>query len=235
MNELKVFQSNEFGELGIMLIDGKEYFPAIQCAKILGYADPKKAVKQHCNEKGWVICPLLTNGGVQNVKFINEGNLYRLIIRSKIPSATKFESWVFDELLPEIRRTGTYGQLSFEEMFVKALDERIENAVNKVLDEKVEAIVNKAVSETVKALSPFMALSVSETITETKVIKKPYKHHSSKIFSLSPEIRKQVDNMIISGEYSCQKIADFIEENTDTEISYMTISRYIKKYFILQK
>lgn len=233
MNELKVFQSNEFGELGIMLIDGKEYFPAIQCAKILGYTNPRKAIRDHC--KGGTICSLLTNGGMQDIKYIPEGDLYRLIIRSKIPSATKFESWVFDELLPEIRRTGTYGQLSFEEMFVKALDERIENVVNKILEEKVEAIVNKAVSETVKALSPFMVLPVSETITETKVIKKPYKHHSSKIFSLSPEIRKQVDNMIISGEYSCQKIADFIEENTDTEISYMTISRYIKKYFILQK
>ena len=120
-------------------------------------------------------------------------------------------------------------------MFVKALDERIENAVHKVLDEKVEAIVNKAVSETVKALSPLMTLPSVETTAEVKVIKKPYKHHSSKIFSLSPAIRKQVDNMIISGEYSCQKIADFIEENTDAEISYMTISRYIKKYFILQK
>ena len=235
MKELKVFQNSEFGELGIMMIDGKEYFPATQCAKILGYADPFKAIKQHCNEKGWVICPLLTNGGIQNVKFINEGNLYRLIIRSKIPSATKFESWVFDEVLPEIRHTGAYGKLSVEETFIKVLDERIENIVNKVLDEKIESIVNKAVSETVKALSPFMSLPVIETTTEEKVIKKPYKYSSSKIFRISPEIRKQVDNMIISGEYSCQKIADFIEENTDIKISYMTISRYIKKYFVLQK
>lgn len=52
MNELKVFQNSEFGELGVMMIDGKEYFPATQCAKILGYADPFKAVKQHCDEEG---------------------------------------------------------------------------------------------------------------------------------------------------------------------------------------
>ncbi len=55
MNDLKVFSSTEFGELGVMLIDGKEYFPATQCAKILGYADPYKAVKAHCKPDGWVI------------------------------------------------------------------------------------------------------------------------------------------------------------------------------------
>lgn len=79
MNELKIFQNSEFGELGVMMIDGKEYFPATQCAKILGYADPFKAVKQHCNPEGWVNRPVLTNGGTQEMKFINEGNLYRLL------------------------------------------------------------------------------------------------------------------------------------------------------------
>ena len=95
MNELKVFQNSEFGELGVMMIDGKEYFPATQCAKILGYADPFKAVKQHCDEEGWVNRPVLTNGGSQNVKFITEGNLYRLIVRSKLPAAKRFERWVY--------------------------------------------------------------------------------------------------------------------------------------------
>ena len=52
MNELKIFRNSDFGELGVMTIDGKEYFPATQCAKILGYADQFKAVKQHCDEEG---------------------------------------------------------------------------------------------------------------------------------------------------------------------------------------
>ncbi len=124
---------------------------------------------------------------------------------------------------------------NIETVIDKILDRKIEDAVNKVLDEKIESIVNKAVSETVKVLSPFMSLPVNETTEEVKVIKKPYKYHSSKILKLSPEIRERVDSMIISGKYSCQKIADFIKENTDTEISYMTVSRYMKKYFILQK
>ena len=52
MNELKIFQNSEFGELGVMIIDGKEYFPATQCAKILGYSNPQKAVRDHCDEEG---------------------------------------------------------------------------------------------------------------------------------------------------------------------------------------
>ena len=60
-------------------------------------------------------------------------------------------------------------------------------------------------------------------------------YNNGKILNLPQDIRQKVDDMIISGKYSCQKIADFIKENTDTEISYMTVSRYIKKYFILQE
>ena len=108
MNELKVFSSTDFGELGVMLIDGKEWFPATQCARILGYSDPFKAIKLHCNSEGWVNCPVLTNGGTQQVKYINEGNLYRLIVSSKLPQAEKFERWVFDEVLPSIRHNGGY-------------------------------------------------------------------------------------------------------------------------------
>lgn len=81
MNELKVFQNSEFGELGVMMIDGKEYFPATQCAKILGYSDPFKAIKQHCEENGWVKRPVIDSPGrTQEMKFINEGNLCRLIV-----------------------------------------------------------------------------------------------------------------------------------------------------------
>ena len=92
MNELKVFSSTEFGELGVMLIDGKEYFPANQCASILGYAVPKDAITRHC--KGALKRRLPTNGGVQEVKLIPEGDLYRLIVGSKLPQAEKFERWV---------------------------------------------------------------------------------------------------------------------------------------------
>lgn len=106
MNELKVFENSQFGKLNIMIIDGKEYFPATECAKILGYARPADAVRDHC--KGVVKMPTPSNGGMQDKGFILEGDLYRLIIRSKLPSAEQFERWVFDEVLPSIRKHGGY-------------------------------------------------------------------------------------------------------------------------------
>ena len=92
MNELKVFSNSEFGELGVMLIDGKEYFPATQCAKILGYARPADAISAHC--KGVCVLPTPSAGGVKKTKFIPECDLYRLIVSSKLPKAEEFERWV---------------------------------------------------------------------------------------------------------------------------------------------
>lgn len=105
-DEMKLFQSTEFGDLNVLMIDGKEYFPATQCAAILGYANTKDAVLRHC--KGVVKRDLPTNGGIQAVNYIPEGDLYRLITRSKLPSAERFERWVFEEVLPTIHKHGAY-------------------------------------------------------------------------------------------------------------------------------
>jgi prophage antirepressor-like protein len=108
-NKLQVFQNEEFGELEILTIDDKPYFPATECAKVLGYANTKDAIIRHCR---WVVKHDLPHP--QNpkktiaVNFIPEGDLYRLIIRSKLPAAEKFERWVFDEVLPSIRKRGGY-------------------------------------------------------------------------------------------------------------------------------
>ena len=109
MNELQIFKSEKFGEIEILIENGREYFPATEVAKILGYKDPKKAINTHCKKDGWVIRPVIDRlGRTQEKKFINEGNLYRLITKSNLPQAEVFESWVFDEVLPSIRKTGMY-------------------------------------------------------------------------------------------------------------------------------
>lgn len=108
MNQLKTFNHEQFGQLEVLIINGKEHFPATDVATKLGYADPYKAIKQHTKEKGWVNHLVLTNGGKQRKRFIDEGNLYRLITNSRLPQAEVFESWVFDEVLPSIRKHGAY-------------------------------------------------------------------------------------------------------------------------------
>lgn len=108
MNDGMLTVSNsEFGKLEILMEDGKELFPATECAKILGYVDPGKAVRTHCQgcAKRTVVDAM---GHRQIVNYIPEGDLYRLIIRSRLPAAQKFEKWLFDEVLPELRRTGGY-------------------------------------------------------------------------------------------------------------------------------
>lgn len=108
-NNLTIFENKDFGRLEILVENGKEYFPATEVAKILGYKDPNKAVNMHCKKDGWLIHPVIDRlGRTQKKKFINEGNLYRLIAKSNLPQAENFEKWVFDEVLPTIRLKGAY-------------------------------------------------------------------------------------------------------------------------------
>ena len=98
--------NSEFGKLDILIEDGKELFPATECARILGYTNPQRAIREHCKGVNNLVTPY--SKGTQKKNFITEGDLWRLIIRSRLPAAQKFEKWLFDEVLPEIRRTGGY-------------------------------------------------------------------------------------------------------------------------------
>lgn len=114
-NMVKTFVNEEFGSVRTIEENGKILFCGSDVAKALGYRRPKDAITAHC--KGAVKRRLLTNGGAQEMKMISEGDVYRLISHSRLPSAEKFESWIFDDVLPTIRRTGGY--VSNEEMFIE--------------------------------------------------------------------------------------------------------------------
>lgn len=94
-------------EVRTLLIGDKPYFVASDIASALGYAKPRNAISQHC--KGALIQGVPTNGGIQDMTIIPEGDVFRLIVRSNLPAAEKFEAWVMDEVLPAIRKTGSYG------------------------------------------------------------------------------------------------------------------------------
>ena len=106
MNELQIFNNEEFGEIRTVEIEGKPYFVAADIANSLGYSNTRDAISRHC--KGVVKCDIPTSSGIQNMSVIPEGDIYRLIIRSQLPAAERFESWVFDEVIPSIRKTGGY-------------------------------------------------------------------------------------------------------------------------------
>jgi len=149
-NQVQSFHSDEFGAVEVLMIGDKPYFPATECAEILGYSNTKAAILRHC--KGVTKCDLLTNGGKQKKNYIPEGDLYRLIIRSKLPAAVRFEAFVFDEVLPSIRKYGAYATGdTLEEMlrnpqFAQGLLDALmeENAKNAKLEKKINALAPKA-------------------------------------------------------------------------------------------
>lgn len=116
MSNIEIFQSEEFGEIRTIEEEGKVLFCASDVAKALGYTNPNKAVNDHC--RAITKCSTPISGKMQEINFIPEGDVYRLITHSKLPSAEKFESWVFDEVLPAIRKTGGY--VNDTETFVDA-------------------------------------------------------------------------------------------------------------------
>lgn len=105
MNELQIFNNEEFGQVRTVEIDGKPYFAGRDVANALGYSNPRDAISRHC--KGVVKHDSFKDGG-QLIALIPEGDMYRLITHSKLESAERFESWVFDDVLPALRKTGSY-------------------------------------------------------------------------------------------------------------------------------
>lgn len=158
MNELQIFNSEEFGQVRTVEINGKPYFVANDVAKALGYVETAKAIRTHC--KGVSEMDIPSKGGIQCMKIIPEGDIYRLIVRSKLPSAEKFEKWVFDEVIPSIRTNGGYiaGQetLSDEDLMAKAIlvaqkkikerDQIIEQQKQKIEADRPKTIFADAVS-----------------------------------------------------------------------------------------
>ncbi len=106
MNELKIFENQKFGQVRTINEDGKILFCGSDVAKALGYARPNDAINAHCRATVKRSTPI--SGKVQEINFIPEGDIYRLAAKSELPGAEEFESWIFDEVLPSIRRHGAY-------------------------------------------------------------------------------------------------------------------------------
>ena len=106
MNELKIFNF-ESSEVRTMLVNDEPFFVANDVAKTLGYLNPSKATNDHC-KKGFISWGNDSLGRPQQFKLIPESDVYRLVFRSKLPEAEKFENWVTEEVLPSIRKKGFY-------------------------------------------------------------------------------------------------------------------------------
>lgn len=177
-NVVKVFSNSEFGELGVLVVEGKEMFPATDCAKMLKYSNPNKAVIDHCRylTKREVPHPQNPNRVIMK-NYIPEGDLYRLVIRSKKPEAEKFERWITHEVLPAIRKTGGYiageESMSDEELLSKAL--MIANNKIQLRDEQIKNLAETNVQLLPKAeyydalVERNLLTGIRETAKELKI------------------------------------------------------------------
>lgn len=240
MNDLKVFSNSEFGELGVLIVDGKEWFPATQCAKLLGYADPYKAIKQHCKSDGWAFYPGVsyttnqhgvTTQQTAEIKYINEGNLYRLIVHSKLPKAVEFEKWVFDTVLPSIRHSGGYAP-NIEELVTKTAAA----VVSEVMKQIIPFLSQIAQPQSQPQPQPQQyVMSPPETLLKTEISEARYLHKTPPTIDLlNDELKSQVLAMMASGLYSSVKISEFLAIH-GVKLSQPAVSRYKRNHFKIVK
>ena len=117
MNDLTVFENEEFGSVRTLSMDGDPWFVGKDVATALGYAKPTDAVRKHVDSEDRGVSKTETPSGEQEVVIINESGLYSLILSSKLPNAKRFKRWVTSEVLPAIRKTGTYSSKPEPPMF----------------------------------------------------------------------------------------------------------------------
>lgn len=214
MNDLQVFQNSEFGELGVLDISGKPYFPATACAKILGYTKPHNAITQHCRYPLKQGVPHPQNPGkTLTMNFIPEGDLYRLIVHSKLPAAERFEKWVFDEVLPSIRRIGSYGQTDIAAI--------------------VAQTANIVCTEMIRQLVPLIQSITSDPEPEEVEIevvqrRRIHKRNASMIDRLNIEERHKVESLLRDGRYTYNEISDLLRQD-GISISRSSLGRYAQR------
>lgn len=180
MNELKVFENEEFGEIRTVIIENEPMFCLSDVCKALGLTQPSK-VKERLNEKGVSSIPTLTAGGEQKLLYINESNLYKTIFQSRKESAERFTGWVTDEVLPCIRKNGIYATdnvidniLNNPDFGIELLTKLKEERAARIEAEKTNAIlmhVNKTytMTEIAKEIGLKSANELNKILAEKKI------------------------------------------------------------------
>lgn len=140
MNSLQIFKNNEF-QIKAVLIEEEPYFLGSEVAKMLGYSNPQKAIRDHVDEDDRRTERFVhPQGGTQATTFINESGLYSLILSSKLESAKRFKRWVTSEVLPAIRKTGGYQlpEISYPQS-LRLLADEIEKNKKLELENNIQA------------------------------------------------------------------------------------------------
>lgn len=173
MNEIQIFKNPEFGEVRTIMIDGEPWFVGNDCAKALGYQKPDQAIRTNVDKEDSCLKGVSdANNHTQQMKIINESGLYSLIFGSKLESAKKFKKWVTSEVLPSIRKTGSYGTLKLPENPMEML--KIHYQALEQVDKKVDAVDGKVdlLDSRIKNLENTMTLDHGQQYFLEKTVNK---------------------------------------------------------------
>lgn len=165
--QIKIFQNEEFGQVRVLEINGEPWLVGKDVAEALGYAKPRNAIATHVDNEDKKGAPIQGNlGGIQEMTVINESGLYSLILSSKLPTAKKFKRWVTSEVLPSIRKTGSYTNkpTCIEDVLISSLQEM------KALKGEVQAIKQETVKtkEEIQGIRDVVAINSADWKTDCK-------------------------------------------------------------------
>ena len=135
MNKVKIFNSEEFGDVRTVTINGDPWFVGKDVAAALGFTNPRDAISTHVFDEDKGVESIDTLGGKQKMTVINESGLYALVFGSRLKSAQRFKHWVTSEVLPAIRKTGSYQAPQGKELLALAVLE-----AQKTIEEQSKAI-----------------------------------------------------------------------------------------------
>ena len=215
--QLQVFNHEQFGDVRIIEEDGRVLFCGSDVAKALGYANPRKALHDHCRcvtkRDAWVQTGTKSDGTpamrLNSTNFIPEGDVYRLITHSKLPAAERFEKWVFEKVLPTIRKTGGYGQPVDMELLTQ--------------------VIAQTVRITVAELLPYIAQSQRGASVPVRIMDRtsPAAFRRPTIIQrMSAEQRDELTDMIFEGAYSYSAISRYFLDQYGIRMSIATICGY---------
>lgn len=181
MNQLQIFKNSDFGQVRVVKKSNQLWFGASDIAKALGYSNPRDAIVKHCSLDGVATYDIIDSlGRAQKMKFITEGNICRLFANSKLPNAKKFESWIFDDLVPSTLRNEGYLVIkkgdtpkTLAERGQQVLQASVERLTKQLEKSKAENEQNKALLEEWTPKVEFFneAMDYGTTYSITKIAK----------------------------------------------------------------
>lgn len=187
---VSIFKNEEFGEVRTVMIDGEPWFVGKDVAVALGYTNPSKAMTDHVDEDDKLNNELLSSLGQRGGWLINEGGLYSLVMSSKLPTARRFKRWVTSEVIPSIRKTGTYGLSAIDAATLRVLHatDPMEKALALVdFRDAVAAPLQAVIEEQKPKVTYYDVVMQSDDVVPITVIAKDYGLSARKLNSMLKE------------------------------------------------